>query len=173
MNFSEDFIDGLEVMGFLHDIGKIIVPAEILSKPGALNEFEFNIIKAHAEAGYNILKGIEFPWPVATVKDAMETYAPNGQLIKQPQNAKTAFEGPVAIYEVVAGTANKTLIKAIEAGAVFNATAYHGRPNNYTEKRRIKGAFLVMDVADRDWENDTALLLQGTLHFHWFAGIED
>lgn len=115
----------------------------------------------------------QFPWPVATVKDAMETYAPNGQLIKQPQNAKTAFEGPVAIYEVVAGTANKTLIKAIEAGAVFNATAYHGRPNNYTEKRRIKGAFLVMDVADRDWENDTALLLQGTLHFHWFAGIED
>ncbi len=65
MGFSWDFIDGLEVMGFLHDIGKIIVPAEILSKPGALNEFEFNIIKAHAQAGYNILKGIEFPWPVA------------------------------------------------------------------------------------------------------------
>ncbi len=65
MNFPQDFIDGLEVMGFLHDIGKIIVPAEILSKPGALNEFEFNIIKAHAQAGYNILKGIEFSWPVA------------------------------------------------------------------------------------------------------------
>ena len=65
MNYSADFIDGLEVMGFLHDIGKIIVPAEILSKPGSLNEFEFNIIKAHAQAGYNILKGIEFPWPVA------------------------------------------------------------------------------------------------------------
>jgi len=65
MNFSGDFVDGLEVMGFLHDIGKIIVPAEILSKPGALNEFELNIIKAHAQAGYNILKGIEFSWPVA------------------------------------------------------------------------------------------------------------
>jgi len=66
MGFTPEFVDGLEVMGFLHDIGKIIVPAEILSKPGALNEFEFNIIKAHAQAGYNILKGIEFPWPVAT-----------------------------------------------------------------------------------------------------------
>jgi response regulator RpfG family c-di-GMP phosphodiesterase len=65
MGFPQEFIDGLEVMGFLHDIGKIIVPAEILSKPGVLNEFEFNIIKAHAQAGYNILKGIEFPWPVA------------------------------------------------------------------------------------------------------------
>ncbi len=65
MGFTQEFIDGLEVMGFLHDIGKIIVPAEILSKPGSLNEFEFNIIKAHAQAGYNILKGIDFPWPVA------------------------------------------------------------------------------------------------------------
>ncbi|HOW53608.1 MAG TPA: response regulator [Syntrophorhabdaceae bacterium] len=64
MGFSQEFVDGLEVMGFLHDIGKIIVPAEILSKPGVLNEFEFNIIKAHAQAGYNILRGIEFPWPV-------------------------------------------------------------------------------------------------------------
>ena len=64
MGFGEEFIDGLAVMGFLHDIGKIIVPAEILSKPGALNEFEFNIIKAHAQAGYNILRDIEFPWPV-------------------------------------------------------------------------------------------------------------
>jgi len=65
MGLAQESIDGLEVMGFLHDIGKIIVPAEILSKPGALNEWEFNIIKAHAQAGYNILKGIEFPWPVA------------------------------------------------------------------------------------------------------------
>ena len=65
MGLAQELIDGLEVTGFLHDIGKIIVPAEILSKPGALNEFEFNIIKAHAQAGYNILKGIEFPWPVA------------------------------------------------------------------------------------------------------------
>jgi len=65
MGFAQEFIDGLEVMGFLHDLGKIVVPAEILSKPGALNEFEFSIIKAHAQAGYNILKGIEFPWPVA------------------------------------------------------------------------------------------------------------
>ncbi len=115
----------------------------------------------------------QFPWPVATVKDAMETFGPNGQLIKQPQNAKTAFEGPVAIYEVIKGTANQTLIKMIESGAQWNATAYHGRQNDHTEKRRIKGGFLVMDTADRDWENDAALLLQGTMHFHWFAGIED
>jgi HD-GYP domain-containing protein (c-di-GMP phosphodiesterase class II) len=67
MGFPEDALEGMQVMGFLHDIGKIVVPAEILSKPGALNDLEFNMIKAHAQVGYNILKGIEFPWPVNDV----------------------------------------------------------------------------------------------------------
>jgi HD-GYP domain-containing protein (c-di-GMP phosphodiesterase class II) len=52
-------------MGFVHDIGKIAVPAEILSKPGKISPTEFNIIKIHPRTGYDILKDIEFPWPVA------------------------------------------------------------------------------------------------------------
>lgn len=112
----------------------------------------------------------QFPWPVATVKDVMETYGPNGQLIVQPQNTKTKFEGPVAFYETYTGTVDKELIALIESGAVFNATAYAGRPEDYSMKKDIKSAVLVMDTPDRDWENDTALLLAGTIHFHWFAG---
>jgi PAS domain S-box-containing protein len=65
MGLSEQQIEGIRVMGFLHDIGKIVVPAEILSKPGKINEYEFHIIKAHSQVGYDILKGIELPWPVA------------------------------------------------------------------------------------------------------------
>lgn len=65
IGLSDEQIRGIQVMGCLHDIGKIIVPAEILSKPSKLNDYEFNMIKAHPEAGYNILKGIVFPWPVA------------------------------------------------------------------------------------------------------------
>jgi PAS domain S-box-containing protein len=65
MDLSGDQIEGIRVMGFLHDIGKIVVPAEILSKPGKINEYEFHIIKAHSQVGYDILKGIELPWPVA------------------------------------------------------------------------------------------------------------
>jgi HD-GYP domain-containing protein (c-di-GMP phosphodiesterase class II) len=49
----------------VHDVGKVTVPAEILTKPGRLSEIEFLLIKAHAEAGYEILRTIEFPWPVA------------------------------------------------------------------------------------------------------------
>lgn len=111
----------------------------------------------------------QFPWPVATVKDAMEIFGPNGQLMVQPQNTKTKFEGPVAIYDTRSGAADKMLIDLIESGAVFNATVYAGRPEDYTHKKDIKGAFMVMDTPDRDWENDTALLLAGTIHFHWFA----
>ena len=54
-------------MGFVHDIGKIAVPAEILNKPGKLSEYELNIIKAHSQVGYDILKKIIFPWPVADI----------------------------------------------------------------------------------------------------------
>ena len=52
-------------MGFLHDLGKIAIPGEILSKPSKLSEYEFNLIKIHPQAGYDILMAIDFPWPVA------------------------------------------------------------------------------------------------------------
>ncbi len=66
LGFSEDRLEGMRVMGLLHDIGKIIVPAEILTKPSGLTDYEFLFIKAHCKAGYDILKEIQFPWPVAT-----------------------------------------------------------------------------------------------------------
>jgi PAS domain S-box-containing protein len=62
---SPDYIEGIRVMGFLHDLGKIAVPGEILSKPSHLSEYEFNLVKVHPQAGYDILKDIDFPWPVA------------------------------------------------------------------------------------------------------------
>ncbi|HUJ69365.1 MAG TPA: HD domain-containing phosphohydrolase [Syntrophorhabdales bacterium] len=65
MAFSEDRIQGIRVMSYLHDIGKIVVPADILSKPGNLNEHERGIIRTHPRVGHDILAGIRFPWPVA------------------------------------------------------------------------------------------------------------
>jgi putative nucleotidyltransferase with HDIG domain len=63
----DERIQGLNVAGTLHDLGKMYVPAEILSKPTRLTESEMMIIKAHPQAAYDILKGIEFPWPVAQI----------------------------------------------------------------------------------------------------------
>ncbi|MFA5881558.1 MAG: HD domain-containing phosphohydrolase [Eubacteriales bacterium] len=67
MRLPVDQIRGLHVASVIHDIGKIQVPAEILSKPGRISDDEFSIIKSHAKVGYDILKSTEFPWPVAQI----------------------------------------------------------------------------------------------------------
>lgn len=67
MGLDAEVQRGLRVAGAVHDVGKITVPAEILGKPGRLSAAEFEIIRTHAEQGYEVLKGIDFPWPVAEV----------------------------------------------------------------------------------------------------------
>jgi len=67
MGLSKDKIEGIGMAGILHDLGKIYVPSEILNKPGELRDVEFELIKYHSEVAYNILKSIEFPWPIATI----------------------------------------------------------------------------------------------------------
>jgi len=67
LGFSEDRLDGLRMAGVIHDLGKISVPSEILSKPGKINDNEFELIKNHAQVGYDILKEIDFPWPIAEI----------------------------------------------------------------------------------------------------------
>lgn len=67
MKLPSNVTEGIRVSGLLHDIGKICVPSEILSKPGVISELEFGIIATHPQVGYDILKTIEFPWPVARI----------------------------------------------------------------------------------------------------------
>ncbi len=65
MGLSAEQVDGLRMAGVIHDLGKISVPAEILSKPIRLTDLEFELIKTHARTGYEILKDIDFPWAIA------------------------------------------------------------------------------------------------------------
>ncbi len=67
MALPEDEIYGLRMASVIHDLGKIMIPSEILSKPGQLNPLEYELIKNHVQAGYDILKQIEFPWPLADI----------------------------------------------------------------------------------------------------------
>jgi putative nucleotidyltransferase with HDIG domain len=67
MGLSVQQIDGIRMAGLIHDLGKIGVPAEILSKPGKLTETEQTLIMDHPRIGYEILKEIEFPWPIAEI----------------------------------------------------------------------------------------------------------
>jgi len=65
MKLPKDRIEGLRTAATIHDLGKISIPAELLSKPAILTKMEFALIKNHPQAAYDILKNIEFPWPVA------------------------------------------------------------------------------------------------------------
>jgi len=67
MNLSKEQIQGIHLASIIHDLGKIHIPAEILSKPGKLNTIEFMLIQTHPQEGYNILKEVKFPWPIADI----------------------------------------------------------------------------------------------------------
>lgn len=68
LGLSEEQLQGLRVAALLHDIGKsLFVPTEILSKPGRLTEWEMALVKVHPQAGYEVLKKVDFPWPVAEI----------------------------------------------------------------------------------------------------------
>jgi HD-GYP domain-containing protein (c-di-GMP phosphodiesterase class II) len=67
MRLSKDQIEGIRIAGTIHDVGKLFIPGEILCKPGKLNEYEFSLIRLHSQVGFDILKDIEFPWPIAQI----------------------------------------------------------------------------------------------------------
>jgi len=65
MGFSEHELEGLKIGGLIHDIGKIYIPAEILNRPGPVNEYERLIVQEHTTIGYEIMSTVDFPWPIS------------------------------------------------------------------------------------------------------------
>jgi PAS domain S-box-containing protein/putative nucleotidyltransferase with HDIG domain len=67
MGLAQEKIEGIRMAGIIHDIGKLSIPAEILSKPTKLTDIEFSLIKEHSRSGYEMLKNVESPWPLADI----------------------------------------------------------------------------------------------------------
>jgi len=67
MELPQDKIEGTKIASLVHDIGKVDLPTEIISKPSSLVEVEFNLLKNHPRTGYEILKRVDFPWPIAEI----------------------------------------------------------------------------------------------------------
>ena len=67
MELPQEKIEGIRMAGSIHDIGKLSVPADILSKPTKLSDIEFSLIKGHSQKGYEMLKDVESPWPLAEI----------------------------------------------------------------------------------------------------------
>ena len=67
MKLPQDKIEGVRFASLVHDVGKVNLPAEIVSKPSKLVEVEFNLLKNHPRTGYEILEKVDFPWPIAEI----------------------------------------------------------------------------------------------------------
>jgi putative nucleotidyltransferase with HDIG domain len=67
MGLPQEQIEGLRMAGLIHDLGKINVPSEILSRPGPLSDLQFGLVKMHAQTGHDVLKETDFPWPLADI----------------------------------------------------------------------------------------------------------
>lgn len=67
MKLDAHMLHGIEITAKIHDIGKVAVPSEILTRPGKITEMEYSVIKQHCDVGYNILKNIKSQWPIADI----------------------------------------------------------------------------------------------------------
>ncbi len=102
MDIPEDKIEGIRMAAVIHDIGKIHVPAEILSKPAELTEPEFEIVQSHSQIGFDVLKNIEFPWPVAHIVLQHHERLNGSGYPKGLRNGEILFEAKIiAVADVV------------------------------------------------------------------------
>jgi HD-GYP domain-containing protein (c-di-GMP phosphodiesterase class II) len=67
MGLAEDTVAGIRMAATLHDLGHLLIPVDILNKPAVLTPEEYNVVKAHPETAYNLIRDIEFPWPVPEI----------------------------------------------------------------------------------------------------------
>jgi len=112
----------------------------------------------------------QFPYPFVAGGEAIEVPEPGGSVGWQQAPLKTAFQGPFAMQETVAGTSRQFFSDVLAAGGYFDAKIYEGTPGRNTASYLIEQAFVSMDAPDVDWENRlTLLLLSGTISYRFFG----
>ena len=130
MGLAPEQIDGIGTAAIVHDIGKLSVPVEILSKPGKLSEAEQSILKTHPQAGYEILNGIEFPWPIARIiQQHHERLDGTGYPFGLREEAILPEAKILTVADVVEATASYRPYRPANGinAALAEITAYRGR----------------------------------------------
>lgn len=127
LQWSAEQIEGLYLASVVHDFGKIHIPAEILSKPGRLSELEFAFIKQHPETGYEILKSVDFPWPIAqTVLQHHERLDGSGYPYGLKEDEILAEAKVLAVADVVeAMTSHRPYRAALGLDAALDEITLH------------------------------------------------
>ena len=138
MGLPHDTIEGIRMAGSIHDIGKLSIPAEILSKPTKLTDIEFSLIKEHSRSGYEMLKDVDSPWPLAEI-----VYQHHERMngTGYPRNLKGD--------EILMEARIMTVADVVEAMASHRPyRAALGIKAALTEIEKNKGIFYDNDVAD-------------------------
>ena len=138
LGLSEEACEGVRVAGLVHDIGKIHVPAEILAKPEALNAMEMGIVHDHSAVGYEILKNIPFPWPVARM--VLEHHE------RMDGSGYPGHLGPDAVLLASRILALADVVEAMNSHRPYRAAP--GREASLAEIRSGRGRLYDPDVVD-------------------------
>ena len=147
MGLPQEQIDGIRMAGLIHDLGKVGIPTEILGRPGPLNDLQFGLIKAHSQIGYDVLKTIEFPWPVAQIVLQHHERLDGSGYPQGLSGEETLLEARIlAVADVVEAMASRRpyrpprgLDKALEeisqnSGILYDAEAVDACLKLFTEK---------------------------------------
>ncbi|MDD5332852.1 MAG: PAS domain S-box protein [Rhodoferax sp.] len=148
LGLPEETNHGIELAASIHDLGKISIPAEILSKPSKLTAIEFMLLKNHAQAGFDILKGIQFPWPIATMVLQHHERLDGSGYPQGLRGEQTLLESRIlAVADVVEAMASHrpyraalgsgSALKEIERGrgTVYDAAVVDACQRLFTQKR--------------------------------------
>ncbi len=138
MKLPEDQAQGIYIAGLLHDIGKISIPLEILSKPGEIADIEKDMIKIHPTTGFNILKEIEFPWPI---HDIILQHHERLDGSGYPRGLK---DGEILLEAKIIGVAD--VVEAIASHRPYRASL--GMDYAMEEITSLKGVLYDHDVVD-------------------------
>lgn len=114
----------------------------------------------------------QFPWPVLSIGEAIETPTPLGTAMWTPSQIKIHHQGSVTFEETVTGSIDTLLLDLLKRPEPFNAKVYEGTPQKYLNYKPIYGCTMSFENPDRDWENRSQiLLLSGTIFFHYYGEI--
>jgi len=125
MGLSDDKVEGVFLGALIHDIGKIAVPAEVLSRPGKLREEDVNYLKIHCRKGYDILKSVDFPWPIAEIALQHHEHLDGSGYPQGLQGDDILFEARIVCVADVADamTSHRPYRPAISLQEVLNSLA--------------------------------------------------
>lgn len=138
MGLTEEVIEGIRAAAIIHDIGKISIPAEILSKPDKLSDIEFSLIKTHPEKGYDIIKNVKFPWPIS---DAILQHHERIDGSGYPQGLKS---DEIIVQAKIIGVAD--VVEAMASHRPYRPAL--GIKTALEEIQRQKGKYFDPDIAD-------------------------